>query len=449
MDTNIEKLGQLPPLAEQCSRIDPELYARFDVKRGLRDVSGKGVLAGLTEIGEVHSYTVDENEVVPIPGELYYRGIEIRDLAGGFLAENRAGFEETAYLLLFGNLPGREALDHFSQLLSDYRRLPKNFVRDVILKAPSRDMMNALSRGVLSLYTYDDQADDVSVPNVLRQCMQLIACFPLLAVYAYQAHAHYHNGQSLIIHSPAAGMGTAANILHLLRPDSAFSETELALLDLALVLHAEHGGGNNSTFVAHVVTSSATDTYATIAAALGALKGPRHGGANLKVVEMFADLKQTVGDWNDDDEVSRYLDRLLNKEAFDNSGLIYGIGHAVYSISDPRALIFKAHVERLAREKGFTDEFVLYDKVERLAPGIIARKRRMYKGVSANIDFYSGFVYRMLGIPAELFTPLFAIARIAGWSAHRIEEIVGGGKIVRPAYKCVQARRGYTPMDQR
>jgi len=442
-------LGELSSMAEKCSYIDPSLYNKYDVKRGLRDISGRGVLAGLTEIGEVHSYIIDENEMVPVPGKLFYRGIDIEDIVKGFLEDGRPGFEETCYLLLFGKLPDRNALKSFEQMLANYRSLPKSFVRDIIMKATSKDMMNVLSRSVLALYSYDDKADDNSIKNVLRQCLQLIASFPLLAVYGYQAYAHYHEGKSLFIHSPRADFSTAENILHMLRPDSAFTKLEATLLDLALVLHAEHGGGNNSTFTTHVVTSSGTDTYSVISAALGSLKGPKHGGANIKVVQMFDDIKENIKDWEDDEEIAGYLHKILNKQAFDRTGLIYGIGHAVYSISDPRAVIFKGHVAELAKSKGMENEFNLYSKVERLAPQVIAKERKMYKGVSANVDFYSGFVYRMLNIPIELYTPIFAIARIAGWSAHRIEEIVNSGKIIRPAYKSIAPRRNYVHLNDR
>jgi citrate synthase len=442
----LEKLSQL---AQQCSYIDPQLYDKYQVKRGLRDVSGKGVLAGLTEIAEVHSYYIDENELVHIPGELYYRGINIADLVRGFLDEGRQGFEETTYLLLFGDLPKENELKEFEELLASYRTLPRSFVRDIIMKAPSRDMMNTLARSVLALYSYDDQPDDISIKNVLRQCLHLIACFPLLAVYGYQANIHYHDDSSLIIHSPKEEYSTAENILHMLRPDNQFTELEATLLDLALVLQADHGGGNNSSFTTHVITSTHTDTYSTMAAALGALKGPRHGGANLKVVKMFEDIKANVADWSDEEEVGAYLSKILNKEAFDKTGLIYGIGHAVYSISDPRAIILKRMCERLAKDKGLDEEFKLYATVEKLAPEIIGKERKIYKGVSANVDFYSGFVYKMLGIPMELYTPVFAVARISGWSAHRIEELINGGKIIRPAYKSIAPRRSYTPMAQR
>lgn len=442
-------LEKLSELAQKCSYIDPELYDKYQVKRGLRDVSGRGVLAGLTEIAEVHAYIIDENEVVPIPGELYYRGININDLTKGFLDDGRPGFEETTYLLLFGDLPKEQELREFTELLASYRTLPRSFVRDIIMKAPSRDLMNAMARSVLALYSYDEKADDISIPNVLRQCLHLIACFPLLAVYGYQAYHHYYGDSSLIIHSPKPELSTAENILHMLRPDNQFTKLEATLLDLALVLHADHGGGNNSSFTTHVITSTHTDTYSVMAAALGALKGPRHGGANIKVIQMFDDLKQNIKNWDDEGEIADYLNKILSKEAFDRTGLIYGIGHAVYSISDPRAVILKRMAEQLAKDKGLEDEFRLYETVERLAPEVIGKVRKIYKGVSANVDFYSGFVYRMLGIPTELFTPIFAVARISGWSAHRIEELVNGGRIIRPAYKCVAPRRTYTPMKDR
>lgn len=431
-------------------QINPELYGKYEVKRGLRDINGKGVLAGLTDISEIVSYTIVDSEVVPCDGKLYYQGINIEDIVHGFLVEDRLGFEETVYLLLFGRLPKRAELVEFQELLSSYREtLPTSFVRDIIMKAPSKDMMNTLARSVLTLYAYDDNPDDTSVENVLRQCMQLIALFPMLSVYGYQAYSHYHDGNSLFIHQPVKEFSTAENILHMLRQDSYFTPLEAKILDLALVLHAEHGGGNNSTFTTHVVTSSGTDTYSAVAASLGSLKGPRHGGANIKVVQMFEDMKEKVKDWNSEDEVRQYLSDLLNKKAFDKAGLIYGMGHAVYSISDPRARVFKGFVERLSEEKGMTEEFQLYSMVERLAPEVIAKERKIYKGVSANVDFYSGFVYNMLGLPTELFTPIFAVARIAGWSAHRLEEIINDGKIIRPGYKSVAKHKKYSPINER
>jgi citrate synthase len=435
-------LKTLSDKARENNRIDTELFGKYQVKRGLRDIDGRGVLVGLTEIGDVRSYIVEENETVPIPGKLLYRGIDIKDIVNGFLQNDCFGFEETCYLLLFGSLPTEQELKEFQELLAEYRNLPDDFVRDMILKMPSRDIMNSIARSVLAFYSLDKSADNTTIENVLKQCLRLIACFPLMAVYGYQAYSHYHDNNSLFIHSPQPNLSTAENILYMLRPDSQYTKLEAVLLDLALVLHAEHGGGNNSSFVTHVVTSSGSDTYSVMAAALGSLKGPRHGGANIKVVQMFEDIKENVRDWNNDDEVERYLEKLLNKEAFDGSGLIYGIGHAVYSISDPRAVIFKEHVERLAKEKGFEDEYNLYAKVEKLAPQVVARVRKMYKGISANVDFYSG-------IPAELFTPIFAISRISGWSAHRIEEIVNVGKIIRPAYKSVVKRKEYVDIKKR
>ncbi len=448
-DYEEKTLTRLTELARKNSFINPYLYKKYVVKRGLRDVDGRGVLVGLTRIGEVHSYIIDENEIIPVPGRLMYRGIDINDIVEGFISEDRFGFEETCYLLLFGNLPNREELEEFKKLLAARQKMPEDFVRDVILKTPSRNIMIVMARSVLALYSYDDRADDTSLENTVRQCLSLIACFPSLAVYGYQAYRHYYHNQSMFLHSPRPDLSLAENILYMLRPNSKYTPLEAKMLDLALVLHAEHGGGNNSSFVTHVLTSTGTDTYSTIAAALGSLKGPRHGGANIKVVQMFEDLKRHVRDWNDDDEIEAYLTKLLNKDAFDRSGLIYGVGHAVYSISDPRSIILRNQVARLAAEKGLEDEFRLYEKVERLAPQVIGKFRKIYKGVSTNVDFYSGFVYRMLDIPQELYTPLFAIARIAGWSAHRIEELVNAGKIIRPAYKSVAKRRNYLPLDQR
>ncbi len=444
-----EKILKYSEMATQSNKIDPTLYTKYDVKRGLRDVSGRGVTAGLTEICEVKAYNLLNDKMVPCEGELYYRGINIKDIVKGFTSSNIFGFEEVCYLLLFGELPNKKEYEDFCNLLSNYRRLPNGFVRDIIMHAPSKDVMNILAKSVLALYAYDKNPDEISIPNVVRQSIQLIAQFPILAVYGYQAYLHTHKKGSLIIHSPQPELSTAENILHMLRPDSKYNKLEAEILDLALVLHAEHGGGNNSTFTTHVVTSSATDTYSSVAASLGSLKGFRHGGANIKVVQMLNEIKENVKDWNDDQEISAYLEKILNKEAFDRSGLIYGIGHAVYSLSDPRAVIFKSYVERLAQEKGMLDEFKLYEKIEFLAPEVIGRVRRMYKGVSANIDFYSGFVYRMLNLPKELFTPLFAVARIAGWSAHRIEEIVNSGKIIRPAYISVAKPKKYIKYEDR
>ena len=432
---------QLSELSLKSSAIDPELYQKYDVKRGLRDLNGKGVLTGLTNISEIVSSKMVDGKSVPCEGELYYRGYNVEDLIRRQPKDDNFGFERTAYLLLFGDLPEESSFREFCELLSFYRTLPTSFVRDIIMKAPSSDMMNTLARSVLTLYSYDEAAEDISVPNVLRQCIQLIALFPLLSVYGYQAYRHYHDGQSLFIHQPDPKLSTAENILRILRPDCQYTALEAKVLDIALMLHADHGGGNNSTFTTHVVTSSGTDTYSAIAAALGSLKGPKHGGANIKVVRMFEEIKREVKDWNDDGEITAYLQKLLSKEAFDKAGLIYGIGHAVYSISDPRAKIMARCVEGLSKEKGRTEEFQLYSNVERLAVKLITEKRKIYKGVSANVDFYSGFIYSMLDLPMELYTPIFAISRIAGWSAHRIEELVGGGKIIRPAYMAVQPHR--------
>ncbi len=444
-----------PELAELAQRsigsycIDPALYTTYDVKRGLRDLNGKGVLVGLTEISEVNATKIVDGKSVPAEGQLYYRGYNVQDLVRGIKPDSHFGYEECTYLLLFGELPTEEQLRQFCALLADYRTLPTSFVRDIIMKAPSKDMMNTLARSVLTLYSYDDAANDTSAPNVLRQCLQLISLFPLLSVYGYQAYRHYHDGDSLFIHTPEPHLSTAETILYTLRPDKTYTPLEAKLLDIALILHMEHGGGNNSTFTTHLVSSSGTDTYSVIAASLGSLKGPKHGGANIKVVQMFETMKREIKDWTDEDEVSNYLRRLLHKDAFDKAGLIYGMGHAVYSLSDPRAVIFRSFVERLSIEKGYEKEFALYAMVERLAPQIISAERKIYKGVSPNVDFYSGFVYSMLDLPLELYTPIFAIARIAGWSAHRMEELCCGGKIMRPAYMSISEHRDYIPMSER
>jgi citrate synthase len=450
--SNQKEMKLLETLCEQagnCSRIDPNLYETYNVKRGLRDINGRGVLAGLTEIGDVQGHKIINGQQVPIQGRLLYRGIDIEEIVDGFLSEDRFGFEETCYLLLFGELPTKDELKNFIDLLNYYRDLPEEFVRQNIMTAPSKDMMNVIARSVLTLYSFDDEADDISVKNVLRQSMQLISRFPSLAVYGYQAFQHYHGHKSLTIHSPKPQLSTAENFLYMHRPDSSYTKMEASLLDLALVLHAEHGGGNNSSFITHVATSTSTDTYSVISSALGSLKGPRHGGAPNKVIEMFEDIKVNVLDWEDEDAISMHLDKILNRQAFDGSGHIYGVGHAVYSLSDPRAVIFKEHVGKLAQEKGMTEEFKLYEKVEKLAPEVIAKSRKIYKGVSVNVDFYSGFAYKMLGIPTALFTPLFAMARIVGWSAHRIEELVNEGKIIRPAYKSIAPERSYKKLKSR
>ena len=443
---------QIERLADMCvsnGAIDPELYSKYEVKRGLRDINGKGVLAGLTEISEIVSYTIEDNEMIPCDGKLFYRGYNINDLVNGFGKDKRFGFEETTYLLLFGKLPNKAELKEFCDLLADYRKLPTTFVRDIMMKSPSSDIMNSIARGVLTLFSYDEYPNDTSIPNVLRQSLELIALMPLIAVYGYQCKNYYLDGESFIIHQPVAEYSTAQNILHLLRPDSKFTELEAKVLDIALVLHAEHGGGNNSTFTTHVVTSSGTDTYSAVAAALGSLKGPKHGGANVKVTAMFEDLKANISDWTDEEEVACYLTRLLRKDAFDKSGLIYGMGHAVYTNSDPRAVILKKFAKQLSEEKGMQKEFALYELVESEAGQLIMNKRKMFKPVCANVDFYSGFVYTMLGIPEEMFTPMFATSRISGWCAHRLEELVNAGKIIRPAYKYVGHHRPYVDMDER
>ncbi len=449
MNTMLSITPQMEELAEECVRnstINPSLYQKYDVKRGLRDVNGKGVIAGLTNISKIVSFAPDGS---PCDGELYYRGIPIEKLVSGFMAADRKGFEEVAYLLIFGRLPNEEEHRRFRKLLARGRTLPTNFVRDVVMKAPTHDMMNMLSRSVLTLASYDNSTDNLSLPNVLRQCLMLVSVFPLISVYSYHAYNHYECGGSMYIHYPSEKLSTASNILRLLRPDKQYSPLEARVLDLALVLHMEHGGGNNSTFTTHVVTSSGTDTYSAMAAALGSLKGPKHGGANIKVVQMFEDLRKNVADATDEDAVRAYLLRLLRREAFDQKGLIYGMGHAVYSLSDPRARIFKNFVAALAEEKGRTDDYKLYEMVERLAPKVIADERKIYKGVSANVDFYSGFVYSMLGLPLELYTPMFAIARVVGWSAHRMEELINADKIIRPAYQSVVEPMPYRPMGER
>jgi citrate synthase len=442
-------LDDLTRKSVTSSTIDPQLYHKYNVKRGLRNADGTGVLVGLTSIGDVHGYIIDEGEKVPVEGRLRYRGIELDEIVRGFQAEKRHGFNETAYLLLFGCLPTRDQLTHFSEMLDTCRDLPDGFTENMILKAPSADIMNKLARAVLASYSYDANPDDIGIRNVLRQCIEMIAMFPTMAAYGYQAKRHYYDNQSLFIHKPKPGLSTAENFLHLVRPDSTYTSLEAEILDLALVLHAEHGGGNNSAFALHVVTSSDTDTYSALAAAVGALKGPKHGGANIRVAEMFDAIKVNVKDWKDDDEISAYLAKILRKETFDRKGLIYGIGHAVYTLSDPRAIILRDKAEELACEKSRVDEYKLYRAVERCAPRAIANHRKQVRPLATNVDFYSGFVYSMLNIPRELYTPIFAIARVAGWSAHRIEEITSGGKIIRPAYKSVVDKVQYMPMEKR
>ena len=438
----------LADMCEKSNAIDRDLYVQHNVKRGLRDLDGRGVLAGLTNISDVCASREENGVRIPIPGNLYYRGYNIKDLVNGFLDDGHFGFEEIAYLLLFGELPNDGELKVFADMLAERRALPKYFVRDVIMKAPSPDMMNSLSRSILTLYAYDEKADDTSIPNVLRQSLNLISQFPMLMVYGYHAY-NYKKGEDLFIYAPDPNKSMAENILMMLREDRQYTPLEAKILDMALVLHMDHGGGNNSTFTTHVVTSSGTDTYSTIAAAMSSLKGPKHGGANIKVTQMFEDMKEHVKDWADEDAVRQYLNDLLDKKAFDQKGLIYGMGHAIYSISDPRAEIFKGFVKQLAVEKGCEEEYALYEMVEHMAPEVIAQKRKMYKGVNANVDFYSGLVYNMLGIPKELYTPLFAAARIVGWSAHRLEELKNVDKIIRPAYMPLAPYREYTRIDER
>ncbi|MCB5577354.1 citrate/2-methylcitrate synthase [[Ruminococcus] gnavus] len=435
-------------LCEKNTTIEKELYSKYEVKRGLRDVNGKGVLAGLTNISDVCATKIVDGKEVPCAGNLYYRGYNIKDLVRGFLEDGHFGFEEIAYLLLFGELPNIKESEMFHETLVERRTLPPTFVRDVIMKAPSRDMMNTLAKCILNLYTYDRKADDTSIPNVLRQCLNLISQFPMMMVYGYHAY-NYRMGDDLFIYAPSPDLSTSENILMMLREDRKYTELEAKLLDMALVLHMDHGGGNNSTFTTHVVTSSGTDTYSTMAAAMASLKGPKHGGANIKVTKMFEDMKAHVSDWEDEDEVRQYLNDLLEKKAFDQKGLIYGMGHAIYSVSDPRADIFKKFVKQLAEEKGCEKEYGLYALVERLAPEVIAQKRKIYKGVNANVDFYSGLVYSMLDLPPALYTPIFAAARIVGWSAHRLEELKNADKIIRPAYKPLASYKEYVKMEDR
>lgn len=447
-----ENTPEINVLAEKMtanSIIDTGLYSEHNVKRGLRDIDGKGVLTGLTDISTINQNKLVDGKLVPCDGELYYRGYNVNDIIDGIIKDDRFGFEEVVYLLLFGEMPDAQELDSFKKLLVQYRTLPQNFVRDVILKAPSDDMMNSIARSVLTLFCYDKNPNDTSINNVLRQCIQLISVFPMLSVYGYHAYNHYLRDKSLYIHRADPSMSTAEVILSLLRPDRKYTPLEAKVLDMALILHMEHGGGNNSTFTTHVVTSSGTDTYSSTAAALASLKGPKHGGANVKVFYMFEDLKKHVKDWNDDEAITNYLEKLLDKQAFDQKGLIYGMGHAVYTISDPRQKILKGSVKQLAEAEGYEAEFNLYAKVEKLAPEVIGRKRKIYKGVASNVDFYSGLLYSMLNIPCELYTPLFATARIAGWSAHRLEELVNSCKIIRPAYKSISTMKEYKQLNER
>lgn len=440
--------GDYAQLCREADRLNLDLYNQYEVQRGLRDKNGNGVLTGLTNISRIDSFKMVDGVKTPCEGRLWYRGYDCIELVNGF-REKRYGFEEVAYLLLFGELPNAEELETFRNVLASERTLPTNFTRDVIMKAPSSDIMNSMTRSVLTLASYDKNCMDISVENVLRQCLGLISLFPVLAVYGYHAYNHYENDDSMYIHRPAKKLSTAENILMMLRPDKKYTALEAEVLDIALVLHMEHGGGNNSTFTTRVVTSSGADTFSVVAAALSSLKGPKHGGANIKVVEMMRDLEKNVSDWEDEEEVRAYLQKILNKEVFDKRGLIYGMGHAVYSLSDPRAQVFKGFVKQLATEKGREKDFALYSMIERIAPELIAQKSRIYKGVSANVDFYSGFVYSMLEIPLELYTPIFAIARIVGWSAHRIEELLNMDKIIRPAYKSVMKEKSYIPIEDR
>ncbi|MDR0307908.1 MAG: citrate/2-methylcitrate synthase [Chitinispirillales bacterium] len=442
-------LSELTDIAIKNSAIEPSLYSRYNVKRGLRNADGTGVLVGLTNLGDVHGYVLDEGEKTPVEGHLRYRGIDVEDIVKGFLKEKRFGYNETAYLLLFGNLPNAEQITHFRGMLDVCRELPDDFMDNMILKSPSPDVMNSLARSVLACYSYDENPDCLDIKNVLRQCIELIARFPTLVAYGYQAKCHYYDKKSLVIHKPQMGMSTAQNFLHMIRPDSSFTDLEAEVLDLALVLHAEHGGGNNSSFALHVVTSSDTDTYSAIAAAVGSLKGPKHGGANIKVSAMIEDIMEGVKDWDDDDEISSYLAKIIRKEIFDRCGLIYGMGHAVYTLSDPRAVILRAKAEELAQSKSYMDEFNLLRSIERLTPEVFAKVKGVQKVMASNVDLYSGLVYKMLNIPKELYTPIFAISRIAGWSAHRIEEIVSGGRIVRPAYKNVSRHKPYIGLEER
>lgn len=443
-----EKFDNLVDYCMVSGAINLDLYNEYDVKRGLRDSNGKGVLTGLTEISDVRGHRVEKGRKVPCDGELYYQGYNVMDLVDSF-EKRRFAFEETTYLLLFGELPTQRQLKDFEEVLTSLQELSGQFVRDVIMKAPSANIMNALQKSVLTLYSYDENPDDISVPNVLRQSLQLIGKIPLIAVYAYLSYRHFGFDDNLYIRTPDKNLSIAENILQMVRQDGKFTELEAKVLDIALVIHAEHGGGNNSTFTNHVVTSSGTDTYSAISASIASLKGPRHGGANLKVLQMFEDIKEHCQNWNDEEQIKEYLKKILNQEAFDKSGLIYGMGHAVYTISDPRAVILKRYAEKLAEAKGRMDEFHLYETVEEVSKKLIMEAHLRYKPVCANVDFYSGFVYNMLGIPRELFTPIFAIARISGWSAHRLEELVNKGKIIRPAYKYVGKHTDFLEIDER
>ena len=451
MELEEELNSKFNDLVDYClvsGAIDQDLYNEYDVKRGLRDANGKGVLTGLTEISDVCGYSNQKGRKVPCEGELYYQGYSVMELVESY-EHRRFAFVETTYLLLFGSLPTREQLQNFEEILTSLQELSGQFVRDVIMKAPSENIMNALQKSVLTLYSYDESPDDISVSNVLRQSLQLIGKIPLIAVYAYLSYRHFEFDENLYIRTPDRNLSIAENILQMLRHDGKYTELEAKVLDIALVLHAEHGGGNNSTFTNHVVTSTGTDSYSAISASIASLKGPRHGGANLKVLQMFDDIKKHCKDWDDKVQIENYLKKILCREAFDKSGLIYGMGHAVYTLSDPRAVILKRYAERLAKVKGKMDEFLLYETVETISKELIMEAHLRYKPVCANVDFYSGFVYTMLGIPREMFTPIFAIARISGWSAHRLEELVNQGKIIRPAYKYVGKHANYEELNKR
>jgi citrate synthase len=431
------------------SYYSPDLFTKYNVKRGLRNEDGTGVVVGLTEIGDVQAYDMVDGKKVPKEGRLIYRGVDVYDLVDACIREDRFGFEECAYLLLFGELPNKAQLDEFTRVLAHHRSLPEGFVRDMIMKAPSQNIMNKLARSVLVAYSYDNNPEDTSVKNLFRQSVELISRIPLMAAYAYQAKSHYHLGNSLFIHRPRPELSTAENILCLSRPDCKFTHLEASTLDICMILHAEHGGGNNSTFTSHVVASTGTDIYSAVAAALGSLKGPKHGGANLKVMEMMDEIKREVKHWDNDTEVRDYLVKIIKKEAYDHSGLIYGLGHAVYTLSDPRCVLLKKKASQLAKDKGRMDEYQLYESVERLGPVVFNELKNLNKPMCANVDFYSGFVYDMLNIPIDLYTPLFAIARLVGFCAHIIEENINGGRIIRPAYKNVRERMDYVPLDQR
>lgn len=437
--------------ADMCidnDSIPKSLYADYGVKKGLRDDNGQGVLTGLTNISSVRAFDIIDGEKVPCDGELLYRGYDVTKLVKG-AGDKRFIFEESAYLLLFGELPDAVQLEEFRHIIANCMELPTNFTRDVIMKAPSADIMNSMTRSILTLASYDDRKDDLSIENVLRQSIQLISTFPMLAVYGYHAYNHYERDDSMYIHRPDKELSLAENFLRMLRPDMKYTPLETHVLDIALLLHMEHGGGNNSSFTTRVVTSSGSDTYSAIAAAMSSLKGRKHGGANLMVMNMMDDIRAHIKDYHDEEEIEHYLDKILNKEAFDKKGLIYGMGHAVYSLSDPRERVFKGFVEQLANAKGRTEDMALYNNIEKIAPMLIAKERKIFKGVSPNVDFYSGFVYDMLNIPRELYTPLFAIARIVGWSAHRLEELITTDKIIRPAYKSLVTKKEYIDREKR